>query len=92
MGKNIPTKLREYLPAGSKHDAQAIYNSIDNALKYAVDTPERLAIEKAYQETMQMLLIIGICVAIPLISLSLLMKNYKLDTLEQNVKGRVIGG
>jgi hypothetical protein len=90
--KNIPTKLRESLPAGSKHDAQAIYNSIDNALKYAVDTPERLAIERAYQETMQMLLIIGICVAIPLIPLSLLMKNYKLDTLEQNVKERVIGG
>jgi hypothetical protein len=41
---------------------------------------------------MQMLLIIGICVAIPLIPLSLLMKNYKLDTLEQNVKERVIGG
>jgi hypothetical protein len=92
LGKNIPTKLREYLPAGNKQDAQAIYNSIDNALKYAVGTPERLAIERAYQETMRILLIIAICVAIPLIPLSLVMKNYKLDTLGQNVKGRVIGG
>jgi hypothetical protein len=92
-GKNIPAKLSEYLPVGSKQDAQAIYNSsIDNALKYAVGTPERLAIERAYQETMRILLIIAICVAIPLIPLSFLMKNYKLDTLEQNVKGRVIGG
>jgi hypothetical protein len=91
-GKNIPTKLSEYLPVGSKQDAQAIYNSIGNALKYVVGTPERLAIERAYQETMRILLIIAICVAIPLIPLSLLMKNYKLDTLEQNVKGWVIGG
>lgn len=91
-GHNIPTKLREYLPAGAKQDATAIYNSIDNALKYPLGTPERMAIDRAYQETMRILLIIAICVAVPLLPLSLLMKNYKLDTMEQHVKGRVIGG
>lgn len=41
---------------------------------------------------MHILLIIAICVAAPLVPLSLLMKNYRLDTMEQHVKGRVIGG
>lgn len=41
---------------------------------------------------MRILLIIAICVVVPLIPLSLLMNNYKLDTIKQNVKGRVIGG
>ncbi|CZR66843.1 probable major facilitator protein MIRC (siderophore transporter) [Phialocephala subalpina] len=79
-GKNIPTKLTEYLPAASKQNATTIYNSIDNALAYPVGTPERAAIDRAYQETMRILLIIAIYVAVPLIPLSLLMKNYKLDS------------
>jgi hypothetical protein len=87
-GKNIPTKLEQYLPTGAKGDAVAIYNNIQNALKYPVGTPERLAVDRAYQETMWILLIIAVCVAVPL---SLIMRNYKLDTVQQHVKGGVIG-
>jgi hypothetical protein len=82
----------QYLPADSKQNATAIYNSIDNALAYPVGMSQRIAIDRAYQETMHILLIIAICVAAPLVPLSLLMKNYRLDTMEQHVKGRVIGG
>lgn len=91
-GRNIPEKLREYLPAGAKGDATAIYNSITVATSYAVGTPERMAIDRAYQETMRVLLIIAICVVVPLLPLTLLMRNYRLDSMQQGVKGRVIGG
>ena len=40
---------------------------------------------------MDVLLIIAACLAAPLIPLSLLMRNYKLDTIDQKVKGKVIG-
>jgi hypothetical protein len=91
-GNNIPAKLTEYLPPGSKQNAESIYNSIDNALKYPVGSPERVAINRAYQETMNILLIIAVCVAALPFLFSLLMSNYKLDEMEQQVKGRVIGG
>ena len=91
-GKNIPAKLYEYLPAGSKQDATAIYNNINNALKYPVGTPERIAINRAYQETMNILLITAVSVAALPFLFSLLMRNYKLDERDPQVKGRVIGG
>lgn len=91
-GKKIPDKLEQYLPTSSKQNAAAIYDSITNALAYEVGTPDRIAIDRAYQETMKLLLIIAVCVAAPLVPLSLLMRNYKLDQMDQHVKGRVIGG
>lgn len=90
--KNIPTKLDLYLPSAAKSNATAIYNSINNAIIYPMGSPEREAINRAYQETMHTLLIIAICVTVPVFLLSLLMKNYKLDEIKQGVKGRVIGG
>ena len=91
-GKNLPAKLREYLPTAAKGDAMAIYNSIDVATGYRMGSAERIAIDRAYQETMRILLIVAICVAVPLVPLSLVMGDYELDGREQGVKGRVIGG
>jgi hypothetical protein len=91
-GRNIPAKLKKYLPAGAKGDAGAIYNSITVATGYEVGSLERMAVDRAYQETMRILLVIAICVAIPLLPLSLLMGNCRLERMEQGVKGRVIGG
>ncbi len=54
-------------------------------------TPERAAINRSYQETMDILLIIAACLAAPLIPLSLVMRNYKLDAIDQKVRGKVIG-
>jgi hypothetical protein len=54
-------------------------------------TPTRIAINRAYQETMTKILTVAVLVCIPLIPLSLMMKNYKLDEMDQQVKGTVIG-
>jgi hypothetical protein len=88
----IPSKLIEYLPAANKGDAQAIFNDITVAMSYAVGSDERTAIERAYQETMNVLLVIAICVAVPIVLLAFVMRNYKLDQVDQKVKGRVIRG
>lgn len=90
--KNIPAKLNLYLPDATKSNATVIYNNIKNAVIYPMGSPTREAINRAYQETMHTLLIIAICVTVPIILLSLVMKNYKLDEMEQGVKGRVISG
>ncbi|TGO74045.1 hypothetical protein BELL_0313g00120 [Botrytis elliptica] len=88
-GQDIPKKLAKY---SSTIDSKAVYNSITNALAYPMGTPERIAINRAYQETMQKLLIVALCVSAPIVVLSLVIKNAKLDTGEDRVKGRVIGG
>lgn len=61
------------------------------AQTYAMGTPERIAIVRAYDETMKMLLIIAVCVCIPMLPMGLLMKNYKLNEVDQHVTGTVIG-
>lgn len=76
---NVPTKLQQYLPDTAKGQATTIFGSLFEAQKYPMGSPERLAINRAYQETMHILLIVAVCVAAPLIPLSLMMKNYKLD-------------
>jgi len=104
---NIPKKLALYLPPESQGDAVAIFGSLVTAQSYPMGTPTRDAINRAYQETMNILLIVAVCVAVPLLPLSLLMKNHKLDQvgfceinspdvadiaqMDQKVKGKVIG-
>jgi hypothetical protein len=90
---NIPKKLALYLPPDIQDQATAIYGNVTLASTgWPIGSPERQAINRAYQETMHILLITAICVAAPLIPLSLLMKNYRLDKMNQKVKGNVIGG
>ncbi|GAD93045.1 siderochrome-iron transporter (MirC), putative [Paecilomyces variotii No. 5] len=88
---SIPKKLRLYLPPESQEDAAEIYGKLTKALSYPMGSPTRLAINRAYQETMNSLLGLAILAVIPLIPLSLLMKNYNLDKLSQGMKGKVIG-
>lgn len=88
---NIPAKLAKYLPPGTQADAASIFSNLAVAKSYVRGSPERLAIDRSYQETMDVLLIIAACLAAPLIPLSLLMRNYELDIIDQNVKGKVIG-
>ncbi|KAI9853039.1 MAG: hypothetical protein M1838_002819 [Thelocarpon superellum] len=87
----LPPKLREYLPEHAKDQAQAIFASLATARSFPAGSPERDAINQAYQETMATLLTIALGVCVPLIPLSLLMKNHKLDEMDQHVKGTVIG-
>lgn len=88
---NLPAKLALYLPPAAQADASLIFGNLTLAKGYLEGTPERIAIDRSYQETMNILLIIAVCLAAPLIPLSLLMRNYKLDTIDQKVKGVVIG-
>lgn len=88
---NLPAKLALYLPPAAQADATLIFGNLTLANSYLEGTPERTAIDRSYQETMNILLIIAVCLAAPLIPLSLMMRNYKLDTMNQKVKGVVIG-
>ena len=88
---NLLPKLQRYLPPAAQADASMIFGNLTIAKSYAEGSPERIAIDRSYQETMDILLIIAACLAVPLLPLSLVMKNYRLDTLDQKVKGKVIG-
>lgn len=76
---SIPKKLLQYLPEETKSEAGEIFGKLTKALSYEFGTPTRIAINRAYQETMTRLLTLAILVTLPLIPLSLIMVNYKLD-------------
>ncbi|KAF9883200.1 hypothetical protein FE257_003857 [Aspergillus nanangensis] len=79
---NIPRKLLEYLPDDIKPDAKEIFGKLTKARSYPMGSPARIAINRAYQETMNKLLVLALIVTIPLIPLSLTMRNYKLDEVK----------
>lgn len=90
---NVPKKLAMYLPQETKDQAADIFGNITLASTgWPMGSPTRVAINLAYQETMTMILTVAVCVALPCIGLSLLMTDYKLDEIDQGVKGVVIGG
>ncbi|KAI9886491.1 MAG: hypothetical protein M1823_001671 [Watsoniomyces obsoletus] len=88
---NVPGKLRLYLPKESKERALEIFGSLEVAKSFKMGTEERRAINRAYQETMHLLLIVAICVAAPLVPLSFGLRDYRLKEMDQHVKGHVIG-
>ncbi|KAL2036510.1 hypothetical protein N7G274_010740 [Stereocaulon virgatum] len=88
---NLQSRLVKYLPPSAQADATLIFGNLTLAKSYVSGSLERTAINRSYQETMDILLIIAACLAAPLIPLSLIMRNYKLDTIDQKVRGKVIG-
>lgn len=76
---SIPRKLHKYLPEETKSEAAEIFGKLTKALSYPFGSPTRTAINQAYQETMNRLLVLALIATIPLIPLSLLMANYRLD-------------
>lgn len=90
-GANIPKKLALYLPSEAQADAANIFGNLKVATGYAQGTSARTAINRSYQETMNILLIIAASLCVPLVPLSLLMRNYRLNSMDQNVTGKVIG-
>ncbi|KAJ5138969.1 uncharacterized protein N7515_003817 [Penicillium bovifimosum] len=77
----IPHKLLKYLPEESKGQAAEIFGKLTTALSYPMGSPTRIAINRAYQETMSRLLALAVLATLPLIPLSLLMVDYKLDKM-----------
>ena len=88
---NLPAKLALYLPEASKGDAKLIFGNLTLAKGFEPGTPEAIAVSRSFQETMNLLLIASTCLAVPVLPLSLLMRNLKLDQVDQRVKGLVIG-
>ncbi|KKZ62009.1 hypothetical protein EMCG_03470 [[Emmonsia] crescens] len=86
----IPKKLALYLPAESQGDAKEIFGKLTKALSYPLGSATRIAINRAYDETFHKILTIAVCMTIPLIPLSLLMTNYKLDKMDSRVKGEAL--
>ncbi|OJD35025.1 siderophore iron transporter mirc [Diplodia corticola] len=83
---SVPGKLERLLPEAIRDQASLIYGNVTLASTgWAMGTPERMAINRAYDESMRMLLTVAVCVAAPLVPLSLAMKNHRF------VKGQVIG-
>lgn len=78
-GSQVQSKLRAYLPAESQGDFQQLFTNISAPLDYAMGTPTRIAVNRAYQETETILVIIAVCVAAVTIPLSFGMQNYKLN-------------
>ena len=90
---SVPEKLSKYLPPENQDEAAAIYANVTLAATgWPMSSPTRIAINRAYQETMTRILSVAVCVAAPCIILSFFMKNYKLDEIDQGVVGTVIGG
>jgi SP family sugar:H+ symporter-like MFS transporter len=88
----IPSKLQTYLPAGVPYaPIYADFTVAGNYTMYPAGTPERIAINRAYQETMRYLLIAALCAAAPILPLTFFLKNYRLDQMKQPVEGRVFG-
>lgn len=89
---SVPRKLALYLPPETRDRAAEIYSNIALASTgWPMGSPTREAINRAYQETMTRILTVAVCVAVPVILLSFLMENYKLDEMQQHVKGVVVG-
>lgn len=90
----VPSKLQQYLPPDVAPNYATIYGDVtvaSNYTLYPVGDPVRVAINRAYQETMRYMLIGAICAAVPILPLSLCMRNYKLGQMRQPVEGKVIG-
>lgn len=87
---NLPKKRAEYLPPADQANVALIFCNLTVAKSYTRGSPERAAMNRSYQEMMNILLIIAASLAVPLLPLSFFMRNYKLDTIDQKVKGMVI--
>ena len=88
---NLPAKLAAYLPAAEQSQAADIYASLLVAESYPAGSPAGLAIDRAYQETMDLLLIVAVCFAAPVMLGSLAIRGVRLDRVDQRVAGNVIG-
>lgn len=71
-------KLEKYLPEDSKSSASKIYKSIKVAKSYKKGTAERLAISKAYRETIQIIGYTGLGIIAPMLILMFFVREVKL--------------
>ncbi|KAL1601586.1 hypothetical protein SLS60_006501 [Paraconiothyrium brasiliense] len=90
----VPHKLQKYLPAETVANATIIFGDITTSsdyITYPSGSPTRTAINRAYQETMRLMLIAALFAAAPIVPLTFFLQNYQLLEMEQPIEGRVIG-
>jgi MFS family permease len=85
----LPEKLALYLPPESQGNLTTIYSSIEMQLAYEWGSPTRLAIQHAYGDTWQYLLISGVAVWVVGFVAMLVWKNMNVKGVKQN-KGYVV--
>jgi MFS family permease len=85
----FPVRLALYLPPESQGDLTMIYSSIEEQLSYEWGSPTRLAIQQAYGDTWQYLLITGVAVWIMGLVAMLVWNNMNVKGVKQN-KGYVV--
>lgn len=84
----FPVKLKEYLPAESLSNFDKIYGELTEQLKYPVGSATRTAIQKAYGDSQQTMLIAATAVlAIGFVAVAL-WRDVNVKNIKQ-VKGRV---
>ncbi|PTB36956.1 uncharacterized protein TrAFT101_007184 [Trichoderma asperellum] len=85
----MPGKLAEYLPAADQENLLLIYESLPTQLSFPIGSPERIAIQQAYGDVQQRLMIAGTAVwAIGLVSV-LMWRDIKVINIKQT-KGQVV--
>ncbi|ERT02017.1 hypothetical protein HMPREF1624_00312 [Sporothrix schenckii ATCC 58251] len=77
----VPAKLELYLPEPARQNASAIYSSVVVATSYPWGSPERMAITRAYQESMTSLLTVAVAFCVPVLILALMMTDLRFDTI-----------
>lgn len=77
--KQLPLKLKEYLPAANQKNATAIFKSMVVAKKFPAGSAARIAIDRSYRETLQILAIVSTCVLIPMLFLMFFLTDFHLD-------------
>ncbi|KAM7208255.1 siderophore iron transporter [Naviculisporaceae sp. PSN 640] len=85
----FPAKLAEYLPAEDQPNMPIIYADLTTQLLYPVGSPTRLAIQHAYADAQEMMLIAGIALWAIGFASTLAWRDLDLKKIAQ-VKGHVI--
>ncbi|KAL4744705.1 hypothetical protein BDW72DRAFT_187947 [Aspergillus terricola var. indicus] len=85
----FPTKLLEYLPLEEQENFPVIYGMIDVQTSYPVGSPARLAIQRAYADTQEMMLTAGTAIWVLGFVGVAIWRNTDVRTLNQ-VRGDVI--
>ncbi|TEA18733.1 MFS siderochrome iron transporter 1 [Colletotrichum sidae] len=88
-GNVFPAKLLEYLPAENQAELADIFGNLQVQLGYPLGSPARIAIQHAYSDGQQVMMIVGTAVWFGAFVSVALWRNTDLRTLEQ-VRGYVI--
>ncbi|TIA19602.1 siderophore iron transporter-like protein mirB [Aureobasidium pullulans] len=80
----FPTNLAKYLPASALPDLQTIYGDLTVQSSYAIGTPERDGINKAYGETQKLMVVASTCLYATIIVWVSLWREINVKGMKQN--------